>query len=74
MRELFTVSYDISNHKPVKQFRILVHYFQGYDLENQVKHELMTFVEISGETANIIFMEVMEAVSNYDKCSTIISR
>jgi hypothetical protein len=49
----------------VKQLQILVCYFQAYDLENVVKNKLLTFVEISGETADIISMQVMKAITNY---------
>jgi hypothetical protein len=30
-----------------------------------VKNKLLTFVEISGETADIISMQVMKAITNY---------
>jgi hypothetical protein len=60
----YTVSCDTSNHKHVKQLPILVRYFQAYDLENPVKNKLLTFVEISGQTADIISMQVMKATAN----------
>jgi hypothetical protein len=41
-------------------------YFQAYGLENLVKSELLTFVEISEETADIIYTQVMIATANYD--------
>jgi hypothetical protein len=31
-----------------------------------VKNKLLTFVELSGETAHIISMQVMKAIANYD--------
>jgi hypothetical protein len=51
-----TVSCDASNHKHVKQLPILVRCFQEYDMKTPVKNMLLTFVEISGETADIVFM------------------
>jgi hypothetical protein len=61
-----TVSYDTSNHTHVKQLPILVRYFKAYDLENRVKNKLLPLVEISPETADIISMQVMKAIANYD--------
>jgi hypothetical protein len=61
-----TVSCDISNHKHLKQLPILVRYFQAYDLGNQLKIEIFTFVEISRETTDIISMQLMNAIANYD--------
>jgi hypothetical protein len=61
-----TVSHDPSNHKHVKQLPILVQYFQACDLENSAKNKLLTFVEISRETADIAPMQVMKAIANYD--------
>jgi hypothetical protein len=55
-----TMSNDTSNHKHVKQLSILERYFQAYDLENPVKNKLLTFVEISGETADITSVQVMK--------------
>jgi hypothetical protein len=60
------VFYDTFNHKHMKQLLVLVHYFQAYDLENPLKNKLLTFVEISGETADTIFVKVMKAIANYD--------
>jgi hypothetical protein len=60
------VSYDISNHKHVKQHPFLVCYFQAYDIENLLKNKLLTFEEISGQTADIIFMQAMKEFANYD--------
>jgi hypothetical protein len=77
MCEIFTASFDISDHKHVKLLPILVRYFQGYDLENPAKNELLTFVKISGETVDIISMQMMKAVANYDlrdKGSRVITR
>jgi hypothetical protein len=54
------VSCDTSNHNHVKQFPILVRYFQAYDLENPAKNKFLTFVGISGETADIISMQMMK--------------
>jgi hypothetical protein len=52
----------------VKQLPVLVCYFQAYDLENPVKDKLLTFVEISGETADklLISVQVMKAIATYD--------
>jgi hypothetical protein len=36
-----------------------------YDLENLVKNKVLTFVEIPGETADVISMQVMKAIVNY---------
>jgi hypothetical protein len=49
-----TLTCDTSNHKHLKQLPILVRYFQAYDLENPVKNKLLTFVELSEETADIL--------------------
>jgi hypothetical protein len=38
----------------VKQLPIFVRYFQVYDLENRVKNKLLTFAQLSGETADVI--------------------
>jgi hypothetical protein len=50
----------------VKQLPILVRYFQAYDLENELKNKLLTFVEISVETADIKSMQVIKAIVKYD--------
>jgi hypothetical protein len=60
------VSCDTSNHKHVKQLPILVCYFQAYDLEILVKNKLLIFVEISGKISDIIYMQMMKAIANYD--------
>jgi hypothetical protein len=49
----------------VKQLQILVCYFQAYDLENMMNNKLFTFVEVSGETTDIISMQVLKAIANY---------
>jgi hypothetical protein len=51
----------------MKQLPVSVRCFQACDLETPVKNELLTFVEISGDTADILSMQVMKAISNYDK-------
>jgi hypothetical protein len=56
-----TISYDTSNHMHVRQVTILVRYFQVYDLENRLKNKLLALLEISVETADTIFMQVMKA-------------
>jgi hypothetical protein len=61
-----TLSCDASNHKHVKQLPILVHYFQTHDLENPAKKKLFTPVEISRETADIISVQVIKAIANYN--------
>jgi hypothetical protein len=66
------MSCDTSNHKHVKQLQILMRYFQMYDLENRVKNKFLTFVEISGETADLISMHVLKATANYDSETKII--
>jgi hypothetical protein len=50
----------------MKQLPVSGRYFQAYDLENRVNNKLLTLVEISGETADIIFMQVMKSMANYD--------
>jgi hypothetical protein len=50
----------------VKQVPILVRYFPAYDLDNRMKNKLLTLVEISVETADIIFMQVMKEIASYD--------
>jgi hypothetical protein len=60
-----TLSCDTPNHKHVKQLPTSVRYFQAYDLENPLKNKLLTSVEISRETPDIITMEVMKAIANY---------
>lgn len=59
-----SASCDASNHEHVKQFPMLVRYFQVRDLENPVKNELLTCVDISGETTDIISMQVMKETAN----------
>jgi hypothetical protein len=56
----------------VKPLPLLVRYIQAYGLENLVKNKLFTFVEISGETADIISMEVIKAIGNYDTESKVV--
>lgn len=62
--ELHTTSYDISNYEHVKRLPILVSYLQVYNLETPVKNGLLSFVENSGETADIS-THVMKATANY---------
>jgi hypothetical protein len=50
----------------VKQLIISARYFQAYDLKNRVKHKLLTLVEISEETVDVILMQVMTSIANYD--------
>jgi hypothetical protein len=38
----------------------------GVGLEIPVKNKLLTFVEISGETLDVISAQVMKAVASYD--------
>jgi hypothetical protein len=51
--DLKYASFVTTNHKHVKQLRVLIRYFQAYDLENPVKNKLLTFVAISGDAAYI---------------------
>jgi hypothetical protein len=67
-----TVSCVNSNYKHMKQLPILVPYFQADGLESPVKSELLTFVEISRETADIIYVQVMKAVADYDLETTLV--
>jgi hypothetical protein len=50
----------------MKHLLILVSNFQAYNLKNPVMNKLLTFVDISGETAYIISTHVMKAIANYD--------
>jgi hypothetical protein len=45
---------------------VSVRCFQAHDLETPVENKLVTFVEISGDTADILSMQVMETIANYD--------
>jgi hypothetical protein len=50
----------------IRQLPNSVRYSQAYDLENTVKNKLLTFVEMSEETADIISMQTIKAIDNYD--------
>jgi hypothetical protein len=66
-KDFVTVSCDTSNHKHVKQLPILVLYCQACGLEFPVKNKLLTFVEISGGTAEIISIHVTKTIANYQR-------
>jgi hypothetical protein len=68
-----TVSCDTSNHKHVKLPPVSVRYFHAYDLETPVKNKLLTFVEISEDIADMLSMQVMKAISNYDLETKVVS-
>lgn len=55
-----STSCNASNHEHMRQLPMLVRYFQARDLENPVKNELLTCVDIS----DIISMQVMKETAN----------
>ena len=63
---ILLVSCDTSNHKHIKLLLIVVRYFQGYNFEAPINNKILSFVEISGETADVISAQIMKAIGSYE--------
>ena len=70
--DFVTLSWNNYNHEHVKLLRIVVSYFQGYSFDILINNEILTFVEISGEAINIIAVQMMKAVANYELDTKIV--
>ena len=64
--DFVTVSCDTSNHKHIKLLPIVVRYFQGYNFKAPINNKILTVVEMSGETADIISAQIMKAIGSYE--------
>lgn len=70
--DFVTLSCDTSNHKYLKLLPITVRYFDGYNMHAPINNKVLTFVEISGETADIISSEIMKTIASYELDTKVI--